>query len=256
MQTKFSELTDYQWEVIKKYFCAHRPRIHALRTIVNAILWVTRGGNQWRNLESKYPPWESVYYYFNQWRKNGLLDQVLSDLVRRERNRQGTDPEPSTLAVDSQSVKGSNFLDSQTTGLDGGKKINGRKRHIAVDKFGLPLAIKVTPANVHDGEAGIELLPQIEANTQRIKLIRADKSYGGTFKEIVTTYYKWEVETSQKPPSEKGFIPQEGRWQVERTFGWLNNFRRLTRDYEKIPQSHATFMKIAFITIILNRLQP
>ncbi len=140
--------------------------------------------------------------------------------------------------------------------IDGGKKVNGRKRHMVVDKLGLLIAIFVSPANMHDGEAGMELLWQLEAKSQRIEVIRADGSYGGVFQEITQGIYQWKVEITQKPPSEKGFVPQKGRWQVERSFGWLNFFRRLNRDYEKLPTSHAAFVQLAFITMILNRIYP
>ena len=254
MQTKFTELSDSQWEIIKKFFAHHRPKTHSIRTIVNAVLWINRTGTQWRNLDSKYPKWESVYYYFNIWRKSGLMTEVLATVTRLERERQGADPEPSALAIDSQSVKGVAFLPAETTGVDGGKKTNGRKRHIVVDKFGLLIAVLVTKANLHDGEAGIEMLWTIEEASNRVELIRADGTYAGAFKAIAEGIYGWRVETTQRPPSPKGFVPQKGRAQVERSLGWLNFFRRLTRDYEKSPQSHALFVQLAFTNIILNRL--
>ncbi len=254
MQTQFTELSDSQWEIIEKFFLHHQPKRHSIRNILNAILWITRTGTQWRNLESKYPKWESVYYYFNLWRKSNLLSEVLATLTQLERVRQGADPEPSALAIDSQSVKAVALLPSDSTGLDAGKKVNGRKRHMVVDKLGLLIAIIVTKANTHDGEAGVEMLWQIEKASKRVALIRADGTYGGVFKEISEGIYGWQVETTQMPSSTKGFVPQKGRWQVERSFAWLNFFRRLTRDYEKLPESHALFVQLAFSIIILNRL--
>lgn len=254
MQTKFTELTDSQWKVIEKFFDSKRKRRHELRTIINAILWITRTGCQWRNMESKYPAWQSVYYYFRKWRKGRIWDQVLEHLVGNERESQGRDREASAVAADSQSVKKVAFI-SIDTGLDANKKVNGRKRHIAVDVLGLPLAIHVGPANVHDSVEGIELLPQIEKASSRIELLTLDKAYRGDFADIVTEFYGWTVEISQKPPSQKGFVPQSKRWQVERSFGWLNFFRRLTRDYEKLPQSALTFIQLAFVSIILARIE-
>ncbi len=119
MQRSFAELSDSQWEGIKNFFNHHRPKVHDVRTMLNAILWLTRTGSQWRNLDSRYPPWTSVYYYFQCWQRSGLLDEVLSALVRQERARQGADPEPSTLAIDSQSVKAVALLPPETTGIDG-----------------------------------------------------------------------------------------------------------------------------------------
>lgn len=253
MQTKFTELTDPQWKNIEKFFDSQRKREHSLRTILNAILWITRVGAQWRNMESKYPPWQSVYYYFRKWRKSGLLGEVLAHLVEQDRERQGRESEASAVAVDSQSVKKVAFV-SIETGIDGNKKTNGRKRSLAVDVLGLPVGIHVGAANEHDGQAGIELLWQIEKASSRVELITTDAAYKGEFTEIVTEVYGWKVETTQKPESAKGFVPQSKRWQVERSFGWLNFFRRLVRDFEKLPESAAMFIQLAFISIILARL--
>lgn len=254
MQIQFTELTDSQWEIIEKYVSRHQPRKHSLRTIINAILWICRTGSQWRNLESRYPKWESVYYYFHLWNRSGLWNQILSELVISERQRQGREAEPSAVAIDSQSVKGVAFISEESRGVDGGKKIKGRKRHIVVDTLGLLLAVFVSRADLHDGEGGIELLWQLGQNSQRLELIRADGAYGGSFREIVEGIYGWRVETNQGPPSETGFVPQVGRWQVERSFGWLNFYRRLAKDYEKTTQSAQTFIQLAFISIILARI--
>lgn len=249
---RFTELTDSQWQYIKDLFDNGRKRKYCLRDILNAIFKITRTGMQWRNLDEKYPPWESVYYYFRKWKNDGTWSIVLAYLVQKERVRQGRHPEPSMVAVDSQSVKKSSFI-TLDTGFDGGKKINGRKRNIAVDALGLPVAMHISAANVYDGHAGIELLWQIQDASSRMELIRGDQHYKGYFTECAS-YYKWNVDTGQRPESAKGFIPQSGRWQVERSFGWLNFFRRLTRDYEKTTESSLTFMQLAFIDIILSRL--
>lgn len=253
MQTKFTELTDSQWKVIEKMLHGHRPHKHDLRVIFNAILWITRTGTQWRNLESKYPPWQSVYYYFRRWSKSGLWDELLRMLVKKERIRQNRAEYPSRIAVDSQSVKISCLIDQHTYGIDGAKKVNGRKRHIAVDSLGLLLGIYISPANVHDSEAGLDLLWELEPWTDQMNLIVGDTAYGGEFRKMVTTAYQSEVDTSKRPSSQRGFIPQKGRWQVERSFGWLNFFRRLSRDFEKTALSAKAFVQIAFVNIILNR---
>lgn len=254
----FRHLTDSQWQVIKELVEDGRQRKYKLRDIVNAILKVVRTGVQWRNLDSCYPPWESVYYYFTKWQKNNTWSLILRHLVRLERVRQGRHPDASMCAVDSQSIKTGGFI-SICTGLDGNKKINGRKRHFAVDILGLPLGIHISAANQPDGKQGVELLWQIEETSPRIKTICADKAYKGYFKECVELY-GWEIDISQRPPSQKGFVPQKARWQVERSFGWLNpdsyrDFRRLACDFEKTIESSAAFCQLAFISIILARLE-
>ncbi|MEO0898545.1 MAG: IS5 family transposase [Bacteroidota bacterium] len=205
MQTKFTELTDPQWKVIEKMLDGHQPRKHDLRVIFNAILWITRTGSQWRNLASKYPPWQSVYYYFGKWSKSGLWDELLGILVKGERKRQGRGESPSRIAVDSQSVKMSCLIDERTYGIYDSKKANGRKRHIAVDSLGLLLGIYISPANVHDSEAGLDLLWELVPWADEADLIVGDTAYGGEFKKMVKSAYQCEVDTSKKPSSKKGF---------------------------------------------------
>ncbi|HMR19049.1 MAG TPA: IS5 family transposase [Sphingobacterium sp.] len=229
-----------------------RKRKHDLRTIVNSILWITRTGVQWRNLDSRYPYWQIVYYYFHKWQRTGTLKELLSRLVVAERQRQGRNPRASRGAVDSQSVKKVSFVHLDT-GIDGGKLINGRKRHLAVDSLGLPLAIAVTSAQVYDGQGGFELLWQIEESSDSVRLICADQTYRGEFSGVVQEIYKWKIEISQKPESKQGFVPQKGRWQVERSFSWLNFYRRLAKDYEKTVQASLAFIQVAFCSIILAR---
>jgi putative transposase len=250
---RFCELTTAQWQFIKEIVDTGRKRKHNLLAIVNALLRITRTGLQWRNLEGDYPPWQIVYYYFGKWQRDGTWSKVLAALVVRERERQGREKQASAVAVDSQSVKKGMliFLD---TGVDGGKKVNGRKRHLAVDTLGLPLAMHVSPANEQDGQAGVELLWQLEKASDRLELIRADHAYCGHF-QACADLYGWQVEITQKPESQKGFVPQKGRWQVERSFAWFNFFRRLSKDYEKTTASALCFMQLAFIDMILARLQ-
>ena len=257
MQTKFTELTDSQWQCIEKILekeQGKRKRQHDLREIFNAIIWMTRTGVQWRNLDSRYPGWNIVYYYFSKWHKMGILKKLLSGLVVAERVRQKRDPCASRVAIDSQSVKKVSFI-SLESGVDGGKKVNGHKRHLAVDSLGLPIAISVTSAQVHDGQGGFELLWQLEESSPRLSVICADLAYRGEFSEVVENIYKWKMEITQKPESAKGFVPQKGRWQVERSISWLNFFRRLSKDYERTTASAIAFIQLAFCSIILARNQ-
>ena len=255
MQTKFTELTDSQWQYIEKTLekeQGKRKRQHDLREIFNAIIWMTRTGVQWRNLDSKYPGWHIVYYYFSKWHRLNILKKLLSDLVSKERVRQKREPCASLVAIDSQSVKKVSFI-SLESGIDGGKKINGRKRHLAVDSLGLPIAISVTSAQIHDSQGAYELLWQLEESSGRLSTICADLAYRGEFSEVVENIYKWKMEIAQKPESKQGFVPQKGRWQVERSFSWMNFFRRLSKDYEKTTASAIAFIQLAFCSIILAR---
>jgi transposase len=253
MQTCYQELTDSQWEIIEKIIDSKRKRWHSLRTVCNAILWIVYTGSQWRSLESSYPPWQSIYYYFRKWQKTGVWEQILDALVVKERKRQQRQESPSLLAVDSQTVKTVNFV-SLDTGIDGARKINGRKRHLAVDTLGLPWAVLVTSAGVSDSAAGLELVDRLKGKVPRLEKIAADQAYKAGFTEHVRVHCHWQVEIAQRPESARGFVPQKNRWPVERSFGWLNFRRRLAKDYEKTTYSSEAMLQIAFISFLLPRL--
>jgi transposase len=252
MQSKFEELSDPEWEIIDKIIGDQRNRYHSLRTIMNAIMWINYTGSQWRNLESKYPPWQSVYYYFRKWKITGVWEQLSDALVISERKRQKREETPSLLAFDSQSTKIVNFI-SMETGIDGGKKVNGRKRHLAVDTLGLPWAIYISAANVSDNQGGCVLIDKLKGKVPRMRKIAADYGYKDAFLEYVEAKTKWEVEIAQSharpgPETARGFVPEKNRWPVERTYGWLNFRRRLCRDYEKTTESSEAMLLIAVIS--------
>lgn len=251
MRTQFTELTNAQWQVIEKLVDTPRKRKTSLRRVVDALRWLAQTGSQWRNLATHFPAWQTVYYYFRQWTAKQIWQQVLAQLVRLERCRQGRQPQPSRVAVDSQSVRKGLWV-SHDTGIDGNKRVNGRKRHLAVDSLGLLIGVYVSAANVQDGIAGTELLWQLEPWRQRLELIVADGSYQGGF-ETNAGYCGFRVSISQRPESATGFVAQKGRWQVERSFAWLNAYRRLSRDYEKTAEAAETFLRIAFIDMILAK---
>jgi len=180
-------------------------------------------------------------------------EQLLDSLVVNERKRQQREDTPSLLAIDSQSVKIVQFIDEET-GIDANKKINGRKRSIAVDRLGLPWSIAVTAANVSDNEAGRLVVDRLRGKVPRLEVIAADHGYKVSFIEHVETQHGWRVEIAQKPESGRGFVAEKNRWMVERSFGWLNFRRRLFRDVDKTIESSEAMLRISFISILLNRL--
>jgi putative transposase len=188
---------------IEKLVDTGRKRTNKLRRVTNAILKITRLGMQCgsppgRNLEEKpyfYPPWQRGYYYFRKWQKEGIWGKILAFLVEKERVRQGRNRQASAVAIDSERVKKGSLI-SLDTGIDGHKNVNGRKRHLAVDSLGLPLALHVSAANKHDGQEGIERLWQLEKASSRLELIRADQAYQGSFVEC-SDYYNWKVEITR-----------------------------------------------------------
>jgi len=193
MKPKFQEFADSQWEVIEKILNDKRKRKHTLRIILNAIFFINNTGVQWRNLDSKYPPWETVFYHFTQFKVRGVWEEILDSLVVMERKRQEKEASPSLLAIDSQSVKKVQFV-HQETGIDGGKNVNGRKRTILVDSQGLPLAIKVTGANISDNQAGILAVDLLKGKVPRLQKITADMGYKNTFTAYVSGTYGWEID--------------------------------------------------------------
>lgn len=254
MQTQFKELSDSQWEVLKDILNHQRKRKHNLREVVNGILYLVRNGGQWRNLPINYPPWKSVYYYFFKWSRNGIWEDLNGLLVEAERVFHGKETSASLMCADSQSIKAGPFI-SQNKGIDGNKRVNGRKRHILVDTLGLILGVVVSAANLNDGAQGIGLLKKCAAKFSRLKKILIDAGYAGKFFEYVKNELKVEVEISSRPPTSKGFVPIKKRWVNERTFGWFNFFRRLDKDHEKTTKSSESMILIAHISILLARIK-
>lgn len=249
MQPQFERLTDDQWKDIKLFLNWQRKRKHDLREILNAILWITRTGCQWRNLDSGFPPWESVYYYFVKWGKDGTWELMCQSLNMVERMQADRQPSPSLGFVDSQSVKLSPMIREQR-GVDGNKKINGRKRQILVDVLGRIWKVKVHAAHKHDSPEGVVLLDELAEELPRLKKIMADKSYRGTFAEAVEKI-GLDFEVPERKDGTKGFVVEAKRWVVERTFAWLNFFRRIVMDYEHTPQSAQSFLLLANISMVI-----
>jgi len=253
MVKQFIKLSDSQWEVIKKLFPEQAYCELDLREVLNAIFWISRTGSQWRNLGPQFPKWTAVYYHFAKWKKDGRFLKMNRKLNRLERRRQHRNPTASLNSIDSQSVKVSSFI-KEDKGFDGHKKINGRKRHIITDTMGLVIGVLVTAANKHDGTIGIQLFGEVKYLLGSTKKVLADGTYKGDFEEFIQDVIGAEVEISSRPPTQKGFVPIKFRWVVERTFGWFNFFRRLSKEYEKKAETSAAFIILANCAVILNRI--
>lgn len=253
MKSKYIRLTNQQWQFMKKHLPTKTKGHYNLRDLADAILWILRIGSQWRNLPETFPKWQSVYYHFRKWGKDGTLIRLNSALNKLERLNQGKAETPSLLSIDSQSIKCSSFI-SKDKGIDGNKKINGRKRHIITDTLGLVWGVVVSPANYTDGSIGQAVLQPLLGYLDRLEKILGDQAYRIGFLDWVQeNIIGLEVEISSCPPSEKGFVPLKWRWVTERTFGVFNFFRRLDKDYEKTPQSQEYWILWQNCQIILNR---
>ena len=258
-----SDLTDRQWQLIESLLPeppsgpAGRPPKHSKREVVNAILYLNRAGCSWRMLAKDFPPWQTVYWYFRAWSEDGTLERLHDALRERVRAReQGRDPQPSAGIVDSQSLKGADTVSAATRGYDAGKKINGRKRHIVTDTMGLLLVVMVTAASVQDRDGGRGILKLLKDALPGVRHIFADGGYQGQLVAIAKRAWEIVVEVVSKPAEQIGFAVLPRRWVVERTFSWLLRWRRLVRDYERLPATHEAFVKWAMVGLMLNRLAP
>jgi putative transposase len=252
MQTRFRELSDSHWQIVQKIIGPQRASKHSPRTMLNAMLFLLRTGTQWRNLPPHFPPWPSVYYHFRRWQQTGQWQALLDQLVHYERQRLGYGPVPDYVVLDSQSVKSAPML-KQTKGFDGFKRIRGRKRHVLVDEAGLPLALHIGPANQGDSKAAQPLLSRLAARTPYRPLLLVDAVYPHTFVSWAAEQLAWPVEVLSKPQAHH-FVVVARRWVVERSFGWLCWYRRLSVDHEKTVASAEAMLRMAFIGIILNRM--
>lgn len=258
-----TDLTGRQWRLVEPLLPepppgpAGRPPKHEKREIVNAILYHVRAGGSWRMLPKDFPPWETVYGYFARWRDDGTLD-ALHDALREQvrRKREGRKPAPSAGIVDSQSVKGADTVPAATRGYDAGKKINGRKRHIVTDTVGLLLVVMVSAACIQDRDGGRGILRLLHGGLASVSLVYADGGYQGRLVAIAKSAWGIVLEIVRKPADQRGFAVLPRRWVVERTFSWLLRWRRLVRDYERLPETHEAMVKWAMVGLMLNRLAP
>jgi putative transposase len=222
---------------------------------LDGIFYVNRTGCQWRYLPKSFGHWNTVYSYFNRWSKAGTWSCIMEHLRHQERTRQGRAEEPSTGCVDSQSVKTITYGDSR--GFDGGKKVKGRKRHILVDTLGLLVMVTVTAANVGDRDGLMQLLTTyFRGGVKRLRKLWVDDGYSGAplrhWVRALKKTHKIDLDVSGRIGP--GFKVVAKRWVVERTFGWLNLRRRLSKDYEVLTPNSEAMIQVAFITILIRRL--
>ena len=256
-----SDLSDERWALIEPVITAWKaahPSVsghqggYAMREVVNAILYQSRTGCQWDYLPHDLPPRSATYYYFAKWRDDGT-DQAIHDLLRwHAREARGRRADPSLVVIDTQSVHVAASVPAPTTGKDPAKKVPGRKRGLAVDVFGLVIAVVVLAASAHDNVAGIALLDRVAAQGGIVSTALVDQG----FKNQVVAHGATrgiDVQVVERNPADRGFVPQPKRWVVEQTFGILSFHRRLVRDYEHRPSSSASRVYWAMTDVMARR---
>jgi len=259
-----SDMTEAEWAVCEPLLPAPawlagrggRPASRCMRDIVDAIRYLTHNGPVWRALPGDFPPAGTVYWWADKRQAGGCTEQMHDDLRERIRLAAGRNAAPTAAIIDSQSVKGSEMIGRARRGYDAGKKVNGTKRHLAVDALGLLLTVLVTAASTQDRDAARPLLWNLRRAFPSVKLAWADGGYAGKLVTWAasTLKPKLTLQIVRRPDDLHTFQVLPRRWVVERTLSWITRHRRTVRDYERTAAHHETYIYWAMIIVMTRRL--
>jgi transposase len=229
-------------------------RRHELREVFNATRYIVRTGAPWRWLPTNFPPWEAVYQQTRRWIAAGCFEAIVHDLRLLVRAASGRRPQPSVGIVDSRTLR-STVESGSRAGVDGNKRVRGSKVHAVVDTLGTLLALAVTPANEAERRQLSALAQRVQEVTgESVELIYADAAYTGEETAAAAQEHGMRLVVVQRPEGSHGFVLLPNRWVVERSFAWVSRFRRLARDYERLPATLAGLHFAAFICLLLPKL--
>jgi transposase len=231
-----------------------RPETHCRRVVVDAIRYVVHNGCVWRALPADFPPWRTVYGYYQRWNAAGVTIAVHDALRSQTRQAAGRQAEATAAVIDSQSVRAAPTVPKASRGWDNAKKVNGRKRHIAVDTSGLLLEVLITPASTQDRDAAKPLLFNLKRARRRIRRAWADSGYSGKLVPWAVKWLKLDLEIVKRPAGSHTFEVLPRRWVVERTLAWITSYRRCARDYERLPAHHEANVYWAMTILMTRRL--
>jgi transposase len=256
-------MSDAEWQVIEPALPAPawrqgkggRPAEYCRRDVVDAIRYLVKEGIQWRAMPADLPHWRTVYEVADGWHKSGATEKMHDELRRQCRIAAGREPWPTAAIIDSQSVKAAEEVSRASRGYDAGKKINGRKRHIAVDTLGLLLTVLITAAGVQDRDGARPLLWNLRKAFPSVRLTWADSGYAGKLVTWARTKLRPRLTLKVvKRTEQHKFVVMPRRWVVERTLAWITRHRRTVRDYERLPAHHETMIYWAMIAVMARRL--
>jgi transposase len=251
-----SDVSDDEWAFVAPYLTLMSEeapqRDHSLREVFDGLRWIVRAGAPWRMMPNDLPPWFTVYQQTQRWIKAGVFEAIVHDLRALLRLAKGRKEQPTAAIFDSRTLQ-STPESGERAGYDGHKRKRGSKTHIAVDTLGHLLALHVTPANEQDRAHVEELARQVqEATEQSVEVAFVDQGYTGDQPAQAAQGQGMQLEVIKLPEARKGFVLLPRRWVVERSFGWAARFRRLARDYERLPETLAGLHYLAFAILMLR----
>lgn len=252
-----SDVSDDEWAFVAPYLTLMTEdapqRTHALREVFNGLRWLIRAGAPWRLMPHDLPPWHTVYQQTRRWLAAGVFEAMVRDLRMLLREIQDRMPQPRAAVIDSRTLQSSPESGARAA-YDGAKRRKGSKVHIAVDTLGQLLTLIVTPADAQDRAQVATLAEQIQAATDdAVELAFVDQGYTGAVAAEAAATAGIHLVVVKLPEAKRGFVLLPRRWVVERSFAWMARFRRLARDYERLPTLLAGLHYLAFALLMLKQ---